>query len=133
MGKVIPMGDRAAKAEARREAIARAYLVYEVLPVLAPKADVNERRRLADEILSLCGCQRRVRMTPSLLAELISIHSSCVHDQEGKCALRTSVSSLCWEINLSLGVGNEEDKAFKRHDPMCAARPLTVRFDREEE
>jgi len=47
--------------------------------------------------------------------------------------LLLSVSSLNWEINNSLGIGNEEDRGFKRHDPMCAARPLTVRFDREEE
>ena len=125
------MGDRAAKAEARREAIARAYLVYECLPVIVPKAGVAERRKLAGDILSLLK-GRRERMTPGLLSELLRIHASCVHDQEGRCPLLVS-TSLCWEINLALGLGNEEDKAFKRHDPMCAARPLTVRFDREEE
>jgi hypothetical protein len=67
VGEVIPMGDRAAKAEARREAIARAYLVYEVLPVLAPKAGVAERRKLAGDILSLLK-GRRERMTPALLS-----------------------------------------------------------------
>jgi len=70
------------------------------------------------------------RMTPQLLAELIAIHSSCVHDQEGTCPLLVSVNSLCWEINLALGLGNEEDAGFKRHSPMCAARPLSEeRFD----
>ena len=64
MGEVIPMGDRAAKAEARREAIARAYLVYEVLPVLAPKAGVAERRTLAADIMLLCA-GKRSRMTPA--------------------------------------------------------------------
>ena len=74
------------------------------------------------------------RLTPRLLAELISVHSSCVHDQEGRCPLLVSVRSLCWEINKALGVGNEEDRAFKRHDPMCAARPLGAeRFEREGE
>ncbi len=38
--------------------------------------------------------------------------------------LLLSVSSLCWEINLSCGLGNEIDKGFKRHSEMCAARPL---------
>lgn len=132
MGEVIPMGDRAAKAEARREAIARAYLVYECLPVLVPKAGVAERRKLAGDIMSLLK-GHRTRMTPELLSQLIRIHSSCVHDQEGRCPLLVSVASLCWEINSALGVGSEEDRGFKRHDPMCAARPLTVRFDREEE
>jgi hypothetical protein len=69
------------------------------------------------------------RLTPELLEDLLRIHASCVHDQEGKCGLLLSVSSLCWEINLSCGLANEEDKGFKRHDPMCAARPLTVAFE----
>jgi hypothetical protein len=68
VGEVIPMGDRAAKAEARREAIDRAYLVYEALPVLAPKAGVAERRKLAGDILSLLK-GRRERMTPGLLSD----------------------------------------------------------------
>jgi hypothetical protein len=63
-------------------------------------------------------------MTPQLLSELIAVHSSCVHDQEGRCPLLLSVASLCWEINQAMGVANDEDCAFKRHDPMCAARPL---------
>ena len=72
------------------------------------------------------------RMTPSLLSELIAVHSSCVHDQEGRCPLLVSVASLCWEINQATGVANDEDRAFKRHDPMCAARPLgRDRFEEE--
>jgi hypothetical protein len=65
------------------------------------------------------------RLTPEIVGELIRIHSSCVHDQEGRCGLRLSVSSLCWELNQAAGIGNKEDNAFKRHDPMCAARPLS--------
>ena len=68
MGEVIPMGDRAVKAEARREAIDRACLVYEVLPVLAPKAGVAERRKLAGDIMSLLK-GRRERMTLGLLSD----------------------------------------------------------------
>ena len=72
------------------------------------------------------------RMTPQLLSELIAVHSSCVHDQEGRCPLLVSVASLCWEINQAMGVANDEDRAFKRHDPMCAARPLgRDRFEEE--
>lgn len=95
---------------------------------LAPSETPHKKKRIVSQILSLLdGHDRDVRMTPELLSELISIHSSCVHDQEGKCPLLVSVNSLAWEINLALGLGNEEDKGFRRHDPMCAARPLTVR------
>lgn len=72
-------------------------------------------------------------MTPELLGDLLRIHASCVHDQEGRCPLLVSVRSLCWEINQAMGVPNEEDKGFRRVDPMCAARPLTVPFAEEDE
>jgi hypothetical protein len=72
------------------------------------------------------------RLTPQLLEELLRIHMSCVHDQEGRCGLLASVASLCWEINQVCNIGNEEDNAFKHHDEMCAARPLTCRFNTEE-
>jgi hypothetical protein len=68
------------------------------------------------------------RLTPELLNDLLRIHASCVHDQEGKCGLLLSVSSLCWELNQATGLANEEDKGFKRYDPMCAARPLRTPF-----
>ena len=130
MDKVIPMSKKVSP-EAREEARFLASLVYECLPVLVPKADVAERRKLAGDILSLLK-GRRERMTPGLISELLRIHASFVQDQEGRCPLLVSTSSLCWEINNAIGCGNEEDKAFKRHDPTCAARPLTVGFDREE-
>lgn len=131
MRKVIPMRGKAAE---RREARARAHLVYEFLPALVPRADVSGRRRLADEMLACMGFVRRVRMTPELLAELFSVHGQCVFDQQGKCALTVFVKPLAWEINKAMGVANEEDRGFKRHDPMCAAKPLSVeRFDREGE
>lgn len=69
------------------------------------------------------------RLTPAVLEELIRIHSSCVHDQEHRCALQLSVRSLCWEINQFCNIGDEEDWAFKRRDPMCAARPLKCPFE----
>jgi hypothetical protein len=127
--KVIPMRGKAAE---RREA--RAHLVYEFLPALVPRADVNERRKLADEMLACMGCERRVRMMPDLLRDLIAIHSQCVLDQQGRCTLTVFVQPLAWEINQAMGLANEEDKGFKRHDPMCAAKPLGAeRFDREDE
>jgi hypothetical protein len=69
------------------------------------------------------------RLTPELLNDLLRIHASCVHDQEGKCGLLLSISSLCWEINQATGLANDEDRGFKRHSEMCAARPLTVAFE----
>lgn len=65
------------------------------------------------------------RLTPEIVGELLRIHSSCVHDQEGKCGLQICVSSLTWELNQAANIASEEDKGFKRHDPMCAARPLS--------
>ena len=64
------------------------------------------------------------RLTPEIVGELLSIHSSCVHDQEHRCPLLVSVSSLTWELNQAANIGGETDNAFKRHDEMCAARPL---------
>jgi hypothetical protein len=64
------------------------------------------------------------RLTPEIVGELLRIHSSCVHDQAGKCPLLVSVSSLTWELNQAANIGNEEDNAFKRHDPMCAAHGI---------
>ena len=72
------------------------------------------------------------RMTPQLLAELISIHSSCVHSQEHRCPLLISIQSLCWEINQAMNVADETDRGFRRFSTMCAARPLIVRTDEEE-
>jgi len=65
------------------------------------------------------------RLTPEIVGELLRLHSSCVNDQAQKCPLLISVSSLTWELNQAANIGNEEDNAFKRHDPMCAARPLS--------
>ena len=65
------------------------------------------------------------RLTPETVGELLRIHSSCVHDQAGKCPLLVSVSSLTWELNQVANIGNEEDNAFRRVDPMCAARPIS--------
>ena len=67
------------------------------------------------------------RLTPEIVGELIRIHSSCVHDQEGKCPLLVSVSSLTWELNQAANIGDETDNAFRRTgaDELCAARPLS--------
>jgi hypothetical protein len=127
VSKVIPMRGKGAE---RREA--RAHLVYEFLPALVPTADVNERRRLADEMLACIGFVRRVRMTPELLVELFSVHGQCVFDQQGKCVLTVFVKPLAWEINKAMGVANEVDAAFRRLPGMCAAKPVSEsHFGRE--
>lgn len=115
-----------------RKAWLLGFLMIEYLPAVMPGASIAERRKVADEaMLVLAG--KRPRVTPRLLAELIAVHSSCVHDQEGKCPLLVSVSSLCWEVNLALGLGNEEDKGFRRVNEMCAARPLGAGRFREDQ
>jgi hypothetical protein len=123
MRKVIPMESKAVSAEAREDARLRVFAVFECLAVLAPKANIPERKRLADRILRICAGVEK-RMTPDLLRELIAIHSQCVLDQQGKCALTVFAKPLCWEINQAMGVGNDEDKGFRRVDEMCAAKPL---------
>ncbi len=67
------------------------------------------------------------RLTPEIVGELLRIHSSCVHDQEGRCGLQVSVASFCWELNRAANIGDETDNAFRRTgaDGLCAARPLS--------
>ena len=69
------------------------------------------------------------RLTPEVLTELLMVHSSCVHDQAGKCPMLMSVRSLCWVVNQFMGVANEEDRGFKRHGEIQAARPLNRIFE----
>ena len=115
----------------------RRRVALQCVDLLLWNATPSQRSEIADRILAMCdGVQLKrerkpVRMTPELLNDLLRIHASCIHDQEGKCGLLLSVSSLCWEINLSCGLANDEDKGFKRHDPMCAARPLRTPFVEE--
>jgi hypothetical protein len=102
--------------------------------VLAPKALVQERKRLVNEIMWLVTGKGRVRLTPTLLSELISIHSQCVLDQVGRCSLTIFVQPLVWELHKALGIADETDTAFKRHDPMTAAKPVgEEHFDNREE
>jgi len=86
-------------------------------------------------IESLRGRKRkpkeRERITPEALAELISRHSQCVLDQQQKCQLFMFTQAMAWELNVFFGVGNDEDKGFRRCDDMPAARPLTIRGERE--
>lgn len=64
------------------------------------------------------------RITPEVLLEILQSHSSCVMDQNGKCPLLRSIRSMVWEINQFMGCASEEDRGFKRHSEMLAARPL---------
>lgn len=64
------------------------------------------------------------RLNPQLLAELIAIHSQCPLQAQGRCALTVFTAPLMWEVHKVMGVADETDRAFRRVDPMCAARPL---------
>ena len=79
----------------------------------------------AQPVAKIIPFRKPRRLTPGIVGELLRIHSSCVHDQAGKCPLLVSVSSLTWELNQAANIGNEEDNAFAGHDPMCAARPIS--------
>lgn len=70
-----------------------------------------------------------MRITPELLGEILRVHAQCPLDQKNKCALTVFLKPLCWEINQAMGVANDEDRAFRRHDPMCAAKPLRQRHE----
>ena len=69
--------------------------------------------------------EERERITPEALMELIQRHSSCVLDQQQRCPLLMFTQAMCWELNVFFGVGNEEDRAFRRCDDTPAARPLS--------
>jgi hypothetical protein len=112
----------------------RRRIALQCVDLLMWNATPSQRRRIASRILAMCdGVYSRRdrkprRLTPELLEDLLRIHACCAHDQEGRCGLLISVSSLTWEINLSCGLANDEDKGFKRHDPRCAAQPLRTPF-----
>ena len=118
----------------------RRRIALQCVDLLLRGATPRQRKRIANRILVMCGGKGRVhsrrerkprRLTPELLDDLLRIHASCVHDQQGKCGLLISVSSLTWEINQACGLADDTDKGFKRHDPMCAARPLRTPFVEE--
>jgi len=112
----------------------RIRMALQCVDLLLWGATPSQRRRIASRILSMRDGVRSKRerktrrLTPQLLDDLLRIHASCVHDQEGKCGLLLSVSSLCWEINQATGLANDEDRGFKRHSETCAARPLRTPF-----
>jgi hypothetical protein len=115
----------------------RRRIALQCVDLLLWGATPSQRSRIASRILAMCDgvhsrreCKPR-RLTPELLNDLLRIHASCVHDQEGKCGLLISVSSLTWEINQACGLADDTDKGFKRRDPMCAARPLRTPFVEE--
>jgi hypothetical protein len=115
----------------------RRRIALQCVDLLLPGAAPARRTRIANRILALCdgvhpGRERKTRrLEPQLLDEILRLHMSCVHDQERRCPLLLSVQSLCWELNQITGLANDEDKGFKRHDPMCAARPLRTPFVEE--
>jgi hypothetical protein len=115
----------------------RRRIALQCVDLLLWGATPSQRSRIASRILAMCDgvhsrreCKPR-RLTPELLNDLLRIHASCVHDQEGKCGLLISISSLTWEINQACGLADDTDKGFKRRDPMCTARPLRTPFVEE--
>jgi hypothetical protein len=129
MGKVVSMHGKHAPAKCKEDARFLANLVYEALPILLPKASIDERRKIAADILALCRGREPRRLTPEVLVELIAVHSSCVMDQKGRCPILLSVRSLCREVNQFCNIASEEDRGFKRHSEMLAARPLNRIFE----
>jgi len=74
------------------------------------------------------------KLTPELMSQLIAQHSQCVNDQFGKCYLTVFAAPLCWEINRLLGLDDEVDEAFRRDDPITAAKPVgDEHFDNRED
>jgi len=115
----------------------RTWLMFDILPVLAPKASAPEKRRLAAEIVAMCSGTEKPekhpeRITPEALLELIQRHACCVLDQQHKCPLMLFTQAMAWELNVYFGVGDETDKAFRRCSDMTAARPLGPGHSEEE-
>ena len=128
MDEVIPMSNKASP-EAREEAGFLASLVFESLPILMPRAELAERRKLAADIMMLLK-GRRTRMTPELLSDIIRHSAVCVLDQQRRCPLTLFTQVMAWEINQMMGCANEEDAGFRRCSETLAARPLCEeRFD----
>jgi hypothetical protein len=111
--------------------------MFDILPVLAPKASAPEKRRLAAEIVAMCSGTEKSekhaeRITAEALLELIQRHACCVLDQQHKCPLMVFTQAMAWELNVYFGVGDETDKAFRRCSDMAAARPLGPGHGEEE-
>lgn len=105
--------------------------VNNLVNTLAPGETPQRKRLLAKRVLAVFGDDRG-RLTPEALLELIQRHSCCVHDQEHRCPLFMCVQAMCWELNVFFGVGNDEDKAFRRCSDTVAARPLRPGHSEEE-
>ena len=120
----------------------RKRIALQCVDLLLPGATPPQRKKIANRILAMCDSKvvwieegrKPRRMTPDLLSELIAVHAQCVLDQQGKCTLTVFTQPLAWEINQAMWLANEEDKGFRRDDPVCAARPLGAeRFDLSED
>jgi len=126
--KVIPMSKKISPG-AREEARFLASLVFESLPILMPRAELAERRKLAADMLSLCAGRKPERITPEALGELIRRSAVCVRDQEGRCPLVLFTQIMAWELNVYFGCANEEDKGFRRYGD--SAKPLGSEHEEE--
>jgi hypothetical protein len=79
------------------------------------------------------GGKKPERITPEALGELIRRSAVCVHDQEGRCPLVLFTQVMAWELNVYFGVGDEEDRAFRRCGDTDAAKALEPGHEKEEE
>jgi hypothetical protein len=115
----------------------RTWLMFDILPVLAPKASAPEKRRLAAEIVAMCSGREKPEKNPErisaeALLELIQRNAVCVLDQQHRCPLMLFTQAMSWELNCYFGVGDDVDKAYRRNgDP--AARPLGPGHGEEDE
>lgn len=115
----------------------RTWLMFDILPVLAPKASAPEKRRLAAEIVAMCSGTEKPekhpeRITAEALLELVQRNAVCVLDQQHKCPLMLFTQAMSWELNCYFGVGDDVDKAFRRCGDIPAARPLRPGHGEEE-
>jgi hypothetical protein len=79
--------------------------MFDILPVLAPKASAPEKRRLAAEIVAMCSGTEKPekhpeRITAEALLELVRRNAVCVHDQEHRCPLMLFTQAMAWELNV---------------------------------
>jgi hypothetical protein len=82
----------------------RVAAVLACLKVLCPSADLDTRRELASEILTLAhGDDRTVppkMITPAAVYEIFTRNSQCVLNQTGRCPLLVFIEQFCEELNL---------------------------------
>ena len=115
----------------------RKRIALQCVDLLLRNATPSQRRRIASRILAHVRRRAFKEGSQAPQADTRVAGGFAPHPRKLRPRPRRSLRSapvrqfLCWEINLSCGLANDEDKGFKRHDPMCAARPLRTPFVEE--